>query len=240
MSKNTDPDFHVCRGNAVAIPEYIYKLYSWAYLHPWSVRFFDRQWVVNFILWGNYKRLRDFALDAVGKRISGRTLQVACVYGDFTPRLVTRLAADAMLDVVDILPIQLHNLSRKLSGVDNIQLYQCNSGTLGFADNAAYDQAVLFFLLHEQPEETRRATLEEVFRVVKPGGKIVIFDYHKPSAWHPLRYLMWFVLRWLEPYALDLWQQELTSWMPDPASVKYLSKDTSFGGLYQHVVIEVE
>ena len=57
MSKNTDPDFHVCRGNAVAIPEYIYKLYSWAYLHPWSVRFFDRQWVVNFILWGNYKRM---------------------------------------------------------------------------------------------------------------------------------------------------------------------------------------
>jgi hypothetical protein len=30
--------------------------------HPKAVRFFERQWLVNLILWSNYARLRDAAL----------------------------------------------------------------------------------------------------------------------------------------------------------------------------------
>ena len=54
------------------------------------------------------------ALDALGQQLSGRTLQIACVYGDLTRRLLERLSNGASLDVVDILPIQLENLARKL------------------------------------------------------------------------------------------------------------------------------
>ena len=96
------------------VPDYLSRVYWWAYVHPKAVRVFERQWLVNLILWGNFTRLRDSALDTLGQNISGKTLQIACVYGDFTPRLHQRLAPDARLDVVDVLPIQLDNLDRKL------------------------------------------------------------------------------------------------------------------------------
>ena len=106
------------------------------------------------------------------------------------------------------------------------------------AEHSSYPADLLFFLLHEQPEEVRRATLAEALRVVKPGGKIVIVDYHRPRGWHPLRGLMAQVLARLEPYALDLWRRELTAWMPSPLSPS-VRKDTYFGDLYQRMVIQL-
>jgi ubiquinone/menaquinone biosynthesis C-methylase UbiE len=89
------------------IPEYLQQTYWWAYLHPMGVRLFERQWLVNLILWGNFTRLRDLALQEMGSVIDGKVLQVACVYGDFTENLVKRLGPDGSLDVVDVAPIQL-------------------------------------------------------------------------------------------------------------------------------------
>ena len=89
----------------VSIPEYLQKTYWWAYLHPNAVRIFERQWLVNLILWGNFSRLRNAALQELGQVIDGKVLQVACVYGDFTEHLVRRLGPQASLDVVDVAPI---------------------------------------------------------------------------------------------------------------------------------------
>ena len=143
--------------------------YWWAYVHPKAVQVFEREWLVNLILFGNYDRLRDLALNALGKVLTGRTLQVACVYGNLTARLLARMPHDGALDVVDILPIQLRNLERKLPGTATqgtpVGLHRYDTAALGFAD-AQYDRALLFFLLHEQPAEVRRKTLSEALRVV--------------------------------------------------------------------------
>ncbi|MGE5617140.1 MAG: methyltransferase, partial [Bacillota bacterium] len=69
---------------AAAIPAYLEETYWWAYVHPKAVKFFERQWLVNLILWGNFAKLRDAALETLGDNLSGKSLQVACVYGDFT------------------------------------------------------------------------------------------------------------------------------------------------------------
>src|SRR3954471_23006912 len=120
--------------SALAVPQYLRDTYWWAYVHPNAVRLFERQWLVNLILWGNFARLRDGALAALGDRIEGRTLQVACVYGDFTPRLAARLAAGAHLDVVDVLPVQLENLRAKLAGTRGVSLHHRDAADLGFGD----------------------------------------------------------------------------------------------------------
>src|ERR1700686_5345450 len=99
---------------AAVVPAYLHETYWWAYVHPRAVRLFERQWLVNLILGGNFAKLRDSALAELGETLPGRTLQVACVYGDFTPRLSERVPDGASLDVVDGLPIQLANLRRKL------------------------------------------------------------------------------------------------------------------------------
>lgn len=217
-----------------AIPAYLHDTYWWAYVHPKAVRLFERQWLVNLILWGNFAKLRDAALAELGETLPGRSLQVACVYGDFTPRLAGRVPADASLDVVDVLPIQLDNLRRKLSPGAHVNLINRDAADLGFAA-ASYDRVVLFFLLHEMPLEVRRRTLAEAMRVLKPGGQLVIVDYHRPASWHPLRAVMKWILRTFEPFAMDLWRHEVAEWLP--AGALALRKETFYGGLYQKLVL---
>jgi SAM-dependent methyltransferase len=225
-------------GSQPGIPDYLEKTYWWAYLHPRAVGLFERQWVVNLILWGNFGRLRDAALDALGERLDGRTLQIACVYGNLTGRLLARLCSGASLDVVDILPIQLDNLARKLPGDCRLNLIRGDSAALDL-ETGSRDRALLFFLLHEQPEEVRRNTIAEALRVVKPGGQLIIVDYHRPSLLHPFYLPMTAILRLLEPFALDLWRHDVTEWFPTLRRIAALEKKTLFGGLYQLLKITV-
>jgi ubiquinone/menaquinone biosynthesis C-methylase UbiE len=227
-----------CLARDPVVPGYLAETYWWAYVHPAAVRLFEREWLVNLILWGNFDRLRDDALDALGVCLEGRTLQVACVYGDFTARLAARIANGARLDVVDVLPIQLDNLARKLPHDAAVELIHGNSAALPL-ESAAYDRALLFFLLHEQPEEVRRSTIAEALRVIKPGGRLVIVDYHRPYALNPVYWPMVGVLRTLEPFALDLWRHEISEWFPRERRVARVEKTVSFGGLYQLLNITV-
>ncbi|HET7200477.1 MAG TPA: rhodoquinone biosynthesis methyltransferase RquA [Burkholderiales bacterium] len=214
---------------AVPVPGYLERIYWWAYVRPGAVKLFERQWLVNLILWGNFGRLRDAALDALGARLGGRTLQIACVYGDLTERLRRRLTPGGSLDVLDVLRVQLENLSRKLPGDPRVGLIQGDSAALDIPSES-YDRALLFFLLHEQPEDVRRRTLAEAVRVLKPGGRLVIVDYHRPRRRHPLYLPMAAILRTLEPFAMDLWRHEVADWLAQPLRVE---KATLFGRLYQ-------
>jgi ubiquinone/menaquinone biosynthesis C-methylase UbiE len=236
-----DPDFGAPATLRAAdrrpVPPYLNAHYWWAYVHPNAVKVFERQWLVNLILWGNYRRLRNSALAQMGESLPGKILQVACVYGDFTPRVSDQVAAGGgSLDVVDVLSVQLTNLQRKLPAHAPVRLLAMDSARLDLPD-AYYDCALVFFLLHEQPLHYRKRTLSELLRVVRPGGKIVIVDYALPRWWHPLRYLWRPLLARLEPFALDLWRQDIREWLPAGRAPDQLCKQSFFGGLYQKVVL---
>lgn len=218
------------------LPAYLADTYWWAYLHPAGVRLFERQWLVNLILWGNFARLRDTALHELGARIDGRVLQLACVYGNFSERMAQRLGPVGKLDVVDVAPVQLRNLSAKLRGHARVGLHHQDSTDLSFADES-YDHVVVFFLLHEQPEPARARTIAQALRVVRPGGKVIFVDYHRPTWTNPFRYVMVPILKTLEPFAMDLWRKELVDWIPDGVCPAAVEKKTYFGGLYQKVVV---
>ena len=51
------------RSGSVAppVPRYLEQVYWWAYVHPKAVHVFEREWLVNAILFNNYGRLRDAA-----------------------------------------------------------------------------------------------------------------------------------------------------------------------------------
>ena len=220
---------------AVAVPEYLSATYWWAYVHPNAVRLFERRWLVNLILFGNLQRLADAALAVLGP-LTGRTLQVGCVYGDLTAQIARRVRPDGCLDVADVLAVQLDNLARKLPAGAPVRLVHGDSTDLPLACGS-YDRVLLFFLLHEQPEPARRATLAEALRLVKPGGTVAIVDYHRPRRWHPLYWPMAALLRLLEPFALDLWTCEIEACLP--RRVQRIEKRTVFGGLYQILKITV-
>jgi len=180
--------------------------------------------------------LRDEALRELSSANDGRILQVACVYGDFTVKLARHLGPEAQLDVVDVAPVQLENLRRKIGRQNGIRLHQQDSTNLVFPDQS-YDCVVVFFLLHEQPEYARSRTVAEALRVTRRGGKVIFVDYHRPARLNPLRYVMRPLLGKLEPYALDMWSADIASWLPAGSSPVQVEKELYFGGLYQKVVV---
>jgi len=95
-----------------------------------AVRIFERDWLINLILFGNYHRLGNSVLAELGAPLRHRTLQIACVYGDLTLRLRAALAPDARLEVVDILPIQLQNLRSKLPADERVTLVRDDAASL--------------------------------------------------------------------------------------------------------------
>ena len=84
------------------------------------------------------------------------------------------------------------------------------------------------------PEEVRKLTINEAIRVLKPGGKAIFVDYHQPHRLNPFRYIMIPILKYLEPFALDLWKTEISKWLPQ---VQSITKTTHFSGLYQKVIV---
>lgn len=222
-----------------AIPDYLQDTYWWAYLHPKSPWFFDRNWVVNLILWGNMKKLTDAVLNDMRLELHSCVLQVACVYGDFSNHLATHLEqTSSSLNIVDVTPMQLSNIKNKLAGHGNFSFHHQDSTQMSFADDS-FEKTVVFFLLHEQPEEARRHTVAEAIRVTKPGGRVIFVDYHRPHWSNPLRLLMKPILAMLEPFALDLWREKLSYFMPTDIKPAQLSSDFYFGGLYQKVVLDL-
>ena len=105
--------------------------------------------------------------------------------------------------------------------------------------DASFDDTVVFFLLHEQPEMARRKTVEEAIRVTRPGGKVIFVDYHGPKRSNPMRYVMKPILSWLEPFAMDLWREELPAFMPESIRPEQIDSEFYFGGLYQKIVLTV-
>lgn len=218
--------------SATALPEYLRQTYTWAYLDPRALRWLDRAPVVSAILWGNAGRLMRWAAAqfAPGERV----LQAACVYGDFSPMLARRIGIHGQLEVVDVAPIQVANARRKLAG-----LAQASARVADLARplGAHYDGVCCFFLLHEVPAEARRRIVANLLAAVRPGGRAVFVDYHRPAWWHPLAPVMALVFRWLEPYARSLLDTPIETLAAEAAAFTWTTQ-TRFGGLYQLVVAQ--
>jgi ubiquinone/menaquinone biosynthesis C-methylase UbiE len=221
------------------IPDYLQDTYWWAYVHPKSVWVFEREWLVNLILWGNMHKLTLAVLDELDLQPQSSVLQVACVYGDFSNRLASHLGqTQSRLSIVDVAPIQISNLEKKLVAHDNVSAHHQDSTCMSFPDDS-FDETVIFFLLHEQPEEARRKTVAEAIRVTKPGGRVIFVDYHGPKRSNPMRDVMKPILALLEPFAMDLWREELPAFMPAEIRPDQISSNFYFGGLYQKVVLKL-
>ena len=222
-----------------AIPDYLQDTYWWAYLHPKSFWFFEREWVVNLILWGNMKKLTNAVLDDLELQPHSSVLQVACVYGDFSNRLASHLGQNhSRLSVVDVAPIQIRNVEKKLDKHNNVSVHHQDSTNMSFPEGS-FEETVVFFLLHEQPEDARRKTIAEAIRVTRPGGRVIFVDYHGPKQSNPMRFVMKPILTTLEPFAMDLWNDELPAFMPAEIKPEQISSDFYFGGLYQKVVLNL-
>lgn len=215
------------------IPDYLRDVYTWAYLTPLATQIFDRQVAVQTILWGNAQHLID---DVLAEIVPGdRVFQPAAVYGSLSRQIAEQVGSFGQLDVRDIAPIQVALTRRKLAGYPQAHV---SWGDAAVPAPGQYDVVACFFLLHEVPDDVKAQVVPAMLRLARPGGKIVFVDYHRPSAWHPLKPLMTKIFDWLEPFAHTMWRREIQEFA-GPLRADYTwRKSTRFGGLYQTVIVE--
>jgi ubiquinone/menaquinone biosynthesis C-methylase UbiE len=93
----------------------------------------------------------------------------------------------------------------------HVELREMNLLRLAFPD-ASFDTVAVTFVLLCLPDELQRPALEELRRVLKPDGRILILDYHRSSRKH-----------------VQFWTKAMARWLRwafaarfDPATERYV------------------
>jgi len=213
-----------------AIPDYLQETYRWAYLDPRNAKFLDHEAVVKTILWRQHRRLERAAFAEIepGQRV----LQSACVYGNFSLALAEHVGAEGRLEIVDVAEVQVRNCRRKLAEFKHAIVRHENVLHLR---NDSFDVVCCYFLMHELPDDYKYGVAKVLLDSVRPGGKVVFVDYHKPHWAHPLKIVTSLIFDTLEPYAKGLWRKEIVGFANHDERFDW-RKETYFGDLYQKVV----
>ena len=211
------------------LPAYLTDIYGWLYLNPKLYNLLDNTFLLNFLTLGYHSLLTE----EVKKEISPHShiLQIGATLGGQIEKAYSGLGMLGSYTIVDILPAILETCREK-------HLEQ----KIGFVHADAsktvkgnYDVIICYMLLHELPPLTRTRVIDNILKALKPGGKAVFIDYHQPSSYHPLKYIIRTVNRLYQPFAESLWKNSIKGMASHPEICRW-SQQTYFGGVYQKVV----
>ncbi|MBF0538678.1 MAG: class I SAM-dependent methyltransferase [Nitrospirae bacterium] len=110
-------------------------------------------------------------------------LDVGCGSGGFLPILSGLCAKLVGIDITPSFVGKSRELVEKLS-LSNTEIIQESCNHLPF-DNDSFDVVVMIDVIHHM--EDAQGSLKEVYRVLKPGGNVIVFE---PNKLNPLVYIM--------------------------------------------------
>jgi demethylmenaquinone methyltransferase / 2-methoxy-6-polyprenyl-1,4-benzoquinol methylase len=141
-------------------------------------RHYDR--VAALFSFGQDPRWRRAMVGAVQARPDQRVLDVATGTGMVARALVSRYGCSVVgLDQSE----EMLGRARAVVG-DRVELVQGEAERLPFADGE-FDALTFTYLLRYVDDPS--ATMTELARVVRPGGRIAMLEFHVPAGlWHPL------------------------------------------------------
>lgn len=183
---------------------HVYPIYSNMRL----IKLVDFQPIISAILLFQYHGL-------VSKIVSGleqsdlknkKVLITSCAFGNVIPRVV-QAALDAGAErvlIVDIIHNELAHARSKLGNFSGkVDFIEDNATSMKQQDGVV-DANVIFFLLHELPHHLKVQALNEAGRLLAPGGKLYLAEFHRPEL-RVLRALSWTYFKVFEPLGLTLW-----------------------------------
>jgi ubiquinone/menaquinone biosynthesis C-methylase UbiE len=203
----------VASGEAGALPDYYARTFHWqtdGWMSAHSARVYEVQ--VEFLFFGSMDVMRRRALAWLVRGLRGdrrrmrvRVLDVACGTGRFLEQARAALP-QAFLEGVDLSPFYVERTRQRLGrrGVSGLTtgIRVANAESLGGPDGV-YDAVTCGFLFHELPKDARRKVVREIFRVLEPGGLLVVQDSMQRSDANGQAldvFLDWFPAAYHEPY----------------------------------------
>lgn len=154
-------------------------LRDWSYRYPWLYQ--GISWLSALAVGGDY-RFRRLFLQGLELTTSTQVLDLCCGTG-----LATEILAQYSNQVtgLDASPRSLATARQKLPQVKFVQGW---AEQMPFSDQS-FDLVLTSTALHEMTPNQLQQILCEVYRVLKPGGKFSLVDFHRPTNplfWPPL------------------------------------------------------
>ncbi|HEY2673270.1 MAG TPA: methyltransferase domain-containing protein [Rugosimonospora sp.] len=115
-----------------------------------------------------------------GARPGDRVLDVGCGGGHFTRVMAEAVAPGGTARGVDPSAEAIAH-ARRLTRVANCTFTDGIAEALDAADGS-YDVVVSSLMIHHLPEESRPAVIGEMFRVLRPGGAVLIAEFRPPTS----------------------------------------------------------
>jgi len=135
----------------------------------------------DLMSFGVHRLWKRFTIDASGVRPGNKILDLAGGTGDLTARFSQLVGREGQVILADINSSMLNVGREKLRNrglVQNIEYVQANAEYLPFDDNT-FDVVTIAFGLRNVTDKDK--ALRSIFRVLKPGGRLLILEFSKPE-----------------------------------------------------------
>ncbi len=138
--------------------------------------------IMNDLMSGGLHRLwKRFTIEQAGVRHGHVVLDLAGGTGDLAREFIRQVGKDGRVVLADINHAMLVQGRRRLidaGASSNLTITQVDAEALPFASDT-FDRITIAFGLRNVTNQA--AALESMFRVLKPGGKLLILEFSKPA-----------------------------------------------------------